>query len=79
MSRASAYGHSQLKHQQLRVDSYMENLLINKWFNYPHARAHLGCELLWDQMNLHRWFVRDSLKSARQWRKLYRVTKRTNS
>ena len=43
MSQASAHGHSQLKHQHLRVDGYTENLL--KWFNYPHARAHLGREV----------------------------------
>ena len=40
---ASAYGHSQLQHQHLRVGGYTENLL--KWFNYPHARAHLGREV----------------------------------
>ena len=27
------------------VRGYTENVLINKWFNYPHARAHPGCEV----------------------------------
>ena len=40
---SGAHGHSQLKCQNLRVGMYMENVL--KWFNYPHARAHLGCEV----------------------------------
>ena len=31
------------KRQNLRVDSYTENML--KWFNYPHTRAHPGCEV----------------------------------
>ena len=43
LSRASAHGRSQLKRQNLRVGGYMENSL--KWFNYPHARAHPGCEV----------------------------------
>ena len=43
LSRASAHGHSQLKCQNLRVGGYTENSL--KWFNYPHARAHPGCEV----------------------------------
>ena len=34
----------QLKHQNLRVGGYTENSL--KWFNYPHARAHPGCEVI---------------------------------
>ena len=30
-------------------------------------------------MDLHRRFVRDSLRPAQQWRKMYRATKRTDS
>ena len=41
---ASVHRHSQLKPQKLRVGSgYMEEVL--KWFNYPHTRAHPGCEV----------------------------------
>ena len=40
LSRASAYGHSRLKHQNLRVGGYTENVL-----NYPQARAHPGCKV----------------------------------
>ena len=43
LSRAIAHGCSQLKLQNLRVGGYTENSL--KWFNYPHARAHPGCEV----------------------------------
>jgi len=43
LSRASTHGCSQLKLQNLRVGCYMENSL--KWFKYPHARAHPGCEV----------------------------------
>ena len=42
-STVLSHGHSQLKHQNLRVGSYVKNLL--KWFNYPHARAHPGYEV----------------------------------
>ena len=40
LSRASTYGHSRLKHQNLRVGGYTENVL-----NYPQARAHPGCKV----------------------------------
>ena len=43
LSQASAYGRSQLKRQKLRVGGYTKNEL--KCFNYPHARAHPGCEV----------------------------------
>ena len=43
LSRASTHGRSQLKCQNLRVGGYMKNEL--KWFNYPRARAHPGCEV----------------------------------
>ena len=43
IARASAHGRSQLKRQNLRVGGYTENVL--KLFNYPHARAHPGCEV----------------------------------
>ena len=45
LSPASAHWHSQLKHQKLRVGRYTENVLTCKWFNYPHPRAHPGCEV----------------------------------
>ena len=43
LSRASAHGGSQLNRQNLRVGGCTENSL--KWFNYPHARAHPGCDV----------------------------------
>ena len=43
LSWASAHGRSQLKHQNLGVGGYTEKVL--KWFNYPQARAHPGCEV----------------------------------
>ena len=49
--RVSAHGCSQLKRQNLRVGGYTENVL--KWFNYPHARAHPGCEVSC-RIDLHR-------------------------
>ena len=42
LSRASAHGRSQLKRQNLGVGSYTEKVV--KWFNYPQAKAHPGCE-----------------------------------
>ena len=43
LSRASAHGRSQLKLQNLGVGVFTEKVL--KWFNYPRARAHPGCEV----------------------------------
>ena len=43
LSRASAHGRSQLKLQNLGVGGYTENVL--KWFSYPRASAHPGCEV----------------------------------
>ena len=43
LSRASAYGHSQFKLQNLGVGGYREKVL--KWFNYPRARAQPRCEV----------------------------------
>ena len=43
LSRASAHGRSQLKHQKLGVGVYTEEVL--EWFNCPHASAHPGCEV----------------------------------
>ena len=54
LSRASAHGRSQLKHQKLRVGGYTEKVL--EWFNYPCARAHPGCEVNCQGV-LHRRFV----------------------
>ena len=42
LSQASAHEHLQLKCQNLRVGGYTKKVF--KWFNYPHARAHPGCE-----------------------------------
>ena len=73
LSRASAHGCSQLK---CRVGCYTEKVL--KWFNYPRARAHLGCKVSCQGIP-HRLFARASSKPAWQWRKLYRATKLTDS
>ena len=43
LSRATAHGGLQLKCQKLGVASYLEELL--KWFNFPHTKAHPGCEV----------------------------------
>ena len=43
LSRTTTYGHSQLKCLKLRVGGSMKEVL--KWFNYPPARAHPGCEV----------------------------------
>ena len=42
LSRASPHEYLQLKCQNLRVGGYTKKVF--KWFNYPHARAHPGCE-----------------------------------
>ena len=43
MVLAGTHGHSQLKHQKLRMGGYTDKEL--KWFNYPLTRAHPGCEV----------------------------------
>ena len=43
LSRASAHGHSQLKHQKLRVGGYTQVVL--EWFNYPRASTYPRCEV----------------------------------
>jgi len=63
LSRAGAHGHSQLKCQNLRVGGYTKNSL--KWFNYPRARAHPGCEVSCMGLNglassVRPWFVKAS-------------------
>ena len=43
LSRASAHGLSQLKHQKLRVGGYTQVVL--EWFNYPRASTYPRCEV----------------------------------
>ena len=43
VSRASAHGRSQLKHQKLGVGGYMEEVL--EYSNYPRASVHPGSEV----------------------------------
>ena len=59
LSRASTHGCSQLKCQNLGVGGYTEKVL--KWFNYPQARAHPGCEA---SCHLHYRFVHTSSRPA---------------
>ena len=71
LSWASTHGHSQLKHQNLRVGGCTEEML--KWLNYipvqgPTLDAKLAARGY--QINLPRHFVRALLRPARQWRKL---------
>ena len=40
LSRASAHGRSQLKHQKLGFGCYTEEVL--EWFDYPRASTHFG-------------------------------------
>ena len=64
----------QLKHQNLRVGGYTEEVLTCKWFNYPRTRAHPGCEVICQGVLRHH-FISALSRPARQWRKLYHATK----
>ena len=62
LSWASAHEHLQLKCQNLRVGGYTKVL---KWFNYPRARAHPGCEFSCHGQNrlassVHQSFIKAS-------------------
>ena len=43
LSRTRAHGHSQFKHQKLRVSGYTKEVF--EWSNYLHASTHSGCEV----------------------------------
>ena len=77
LSQASTHGYSQLKCQILRVGGYTEDVLTCKWFNYPCARPPPACEVSCLGVP-HCCLVRASSRPARQWRRLYCATKRTN-